>query len=174
MQSSLFLVDIRHCWTSSLLVYRSANSVSSRKLARVLFCANTSITVTATSTTPDIAEAISHRAECRFLSAEPVVAWSAGSWESMPALLLCAGYPMTPELPVTPQVMPATLIVHLSKIMSLFLVGVLGLTPPCDWIESSSSLPVSSSCAPNHMLLFAPPNQCHSMWFPVSLRWFHT
>jgi hypothetical protein len=38
---------------------------------------------------------------------------------------------MTPELPVTPQVMPATLNVHLSKTMSLFLVGVLGLTPPC-------------------------------------------
>jgi hypothetical protein len=70
---------------------------------------------------------------------------------------------MTPELPITPQVMPATLSVHLSKTMSLFLVGVLGLIPLCDWIESSSSLSMSSSRAPNHTLLVALPNQCPSM-----------
>jgi len=70
---------------------------------------------------------------------------------------------MTPELPVTPHVVPATLSVRLSKTMSLFLVGVLGLTPLCDWIESFSSLSVSSSRVPNHTLLVAPPNQCPSM-----------
>jgi len=147
VQSSWFLVDIRHCWTYSLLVYRSANSVSSQELARVLFRANTSITVTATSMTADTDAAISHIAECRFLYAKPVVAWSAGSWDSMPALFLCAGYPMTLELPVTPQVMPATLSVHLSKTMSLFLVGVLGLTPP----------------------VF----QCHHLMHPITCFWLH-
>jgi hypothetical protein len=70
---------------------------------------------------------------------------------------------MTPELPITPQVMPATLNVHLSKTLSLFLVGVLGLIPLCGWIESSSSLSISSSRAPDHMLLVALPNQCPSV-----------
>lgn len=68
-------------------------------------------------------------------------------------------YPMTPELSVTRQVMSATLKVYLSNTMPLFLVGLLGWTALCNWIENSPRLSMLSPRAPNHMLLVAPPIQ---------------